>query len=220
MVRAVVIPIGVTKETVEGVLRDLPKPDIMIVVTVPGYDDVKRPIIEALRATALTLGAKFYTVIITPSETKELVDVYRILVSEKPGEVYLIGITGTRYLLPTLTTVLLRYWRSRNARVYLVHGVEGGEYSVEPLPGFYAVAMRISSLQRRLLEIIYGAEEPVSGKELMEKYGFTKSVYHVLADLERKGLLVVRRGRIEKTFPGRLVHELLKAGGGSDEGAG
>lgn len=47
----------------------------------------------------------------------------------------------------------------------------------------------------------------------MERHGFTRSVYYVLADLERKGLLRVRRGRIEKTFPGKLVFSLLKASG-------
>ena len=182
-------------------------------VTVPGYEEAKKPIIEALRGAASALGASFYLFIVKPGEVTELVRIYEVLVRVRPSEVYLVGVTGTRYLLPPLATVLLKYWRDTRAEVYLVHGVEGEGYSIEPLPGFFATAMRLSSVQKRLLSIIYGSEGMVSGKELMERYGFTRSVYYVLADLERKGLLVVRRNRIEKTFPGKLVYKLLEVSG-------
>lgn len=97
--------------------------------------------------------------------------------------------------------------------MFLVHGVEGERYSIAPLPGFFATAMRISSVQKRLLALIYGSEKRISGKELIKEYGFTRSVYYVLADLERKGLVRVRRNRVERTFPGELVYGLLKASG-------
>jgi len=212
----IIVPVGVTRETVEGLLRGLPRPDIIVVVTVPGYEEAKKPIIEALRGAASALGSKFYEFVIEPGEVSGLVGIYRLLVEEKPGEVYLAGVTGTRYLLPVLAAVVLKYWRDSGARVLLVHGVEGEEYSIEPLPGFFAAVMRLSRVQKRLLGIIYGSGETVSGKELIERYGFTRSVYYVLADLERKGLLRVRRGRIEKTLPGELVYRLLEASGEAD----
>ena len=213
---AVIVPVGVTRETVEGVLRELPKPDIIIAATVPGYEKAKKPIIETLRGTATALGAKFYLFTARPGEVEDLVSIYKVLMDVRPQKVFLVGVTGTRYLLPVLVTVLLKFWRDARAEVYLVHGVEGERYSIEPLPGFFATAMRLSNVQKRLLSIIYESEKLVSGKELMEGYGFTRSVYYVLADLERKGLLRVRRGRIEKTFPGKLVFSLLKASGGVD----
>jgi len=216
--RAVLIPLGVTRETIEGVLRGLPRPDVIVVVTVPGYEETKRSIVEALRVAALALGARFYLVVVRPGGVEGALELYRVLRGERPGEVYLVGVTGSRYLFPVLSSVLLRYWRDTGARLWLVHGVEGREYVLEPFAGFFAPAMRISSVQKRLLRIVYESEEAPSGKEFIEKYGFTRSVYYVLADLERKGLLVVRRNRIEKTLPGRLFYALLKASGELEAG--
>jgi len=65
-------------------------------------------------------------------------------------------------------------------------------------------------VQRKILDIIYSSQKPISGKDLIEKHGFTKSVYYVLADLERKGLLSVRRGAIERTFPGEIFYLMLR----------
>jgi len=215
---AVVVPVGVTGETVESVLRGLPTPDSIFVVTVPGFEDVKRRIIGVLRSAAEALGSRFYEFTVEPGGVDGLVSLYRALLRERPGVVYLVGLTGSRYLFPLLAAVLLQYWRVSGARVLLVHGVEGGGRSLEPLPGFFAPAMRLSAVQRRLLAIVYGSAGRVSGKDLIERYGFTRSVYYVLADLERKGLLVVRRNRIEKTLPGMLVYRLLEASGEAGDG--
>lgn len=208
--KAVVMPIGVTRETVEGVFRQFESIDLIVTVTMTGYEDIKKPIIGMIKGTAKLTGAKHYTVMVDIGSIAPFVKVYNILSSHRPDTVYLVGVTGSRYLLPPLFTVLLKYWRDTGATIYLLHGVEGEEYQLVQLPGFCSVTMRLSEIQKRILRIIYGSEETLSGKELIERKGFTKSVYYVLQDLEKKGLLVVRRGRIEKTFPGKLVHALLE----------
>jgi len=213
--RAVVVPVGVTGETIEGLLKSVPRPDLIITVSVPGYEEVKGPIIEGLKAAASAMGARFRSFTVKKGDVEVLVDVYKLLLEERPNEVYLIGVTGSRYLLPLLVMVLLKYWRDAKAVVYLLHGVEGEECEAVPLPGFFAPSMRLSNTQIKLLKIIYSLEGPISGKELIQKYGFTRSVYYVLADMERKGLLFVRRNKIEKTLPGRLMYELLRAGEGA-----
>ncbi len=209
----VVVPVGVTRETVEGALRSIGVVDVVYAVTVPGYEDVKRPILDSLKGLAVLVGARYYEVVVVPGDVSGFVELYELLVGEAPDPVYLVGVTGSRYLLPPLFMVLLWYWRTTGARVLLLHGIEGEAPSPVPLAGFFAPVMRLSRVQGRILELVYGGEEVVSGKDLKEKYGFSHSVYAVLRDLERKGLLVVRRGRIERTLPGELMYRLYVRGG-------
>ncbi len=212
MATCILVPIGVTKETVERILAksDIDMVKCIIAVTVPGFEKIKEPIIRAIGYLADMLGARLHRILIEPEDPKGARLVLDLLLSERPSTVVFVGITGSRYLYPIITMSLLQYWRLTNAKILLQHGIEGEEPKLIPFPGFFAPAMRISGVQKKVLNIVYSINNTLSGKDLMEKYGFTKSVYAVLEDLERKGLLIVRRGRIERTFPGELLYNIIK----------
>lgn len=221
MAACIVIPVGVTKETVENILGGARGMALeikcVIAVTVPGFEEVKEPIVKSLRLLADLLGASFSKLVIKPGDPYAARSLYKLIAEKEPSIVLFVGVTGSRYLYPVITMALLHYWREHRAEILLLHGVEGEEPVVVPLLGFFAPALRISSVQRRVLGIIYGNREPVSGKDLITRYGFTKSVYSVLEDLERKGLVRVRRGRIERTFPGELFYHLALTGSGEEK---
>jgi len=208
----VILPVGVTKETVEKVVsgKGIEHFDCVIAVTVPGFEDIKKSILEGIRYLSDIIGARVYEITVQPDDGKASSRIYHILLRERPSKVILVGTTGSRYLYPILLMSALYYWRETNAQIYLLHGIEGDEGKLAPLQGFFAPVMRISSVQRRVLDIVYGTANSVSGKELIEKHGFTKSVYAVLADLERKGLVRVGRNKVERTFPGELFYHLLR----------
>jgi len=206
-----VIPVGVTKETVENISGIAGDVACIVAVTVPGLEEEKKPILAGLEALARMLGAEFYSIVVAPGSVESVVELYRVLKRVKAGEIVVAGTTGSRYLLPVLMMVLLKLWRERKGiRILLLHGVEGGGASLVPLAGFVSPALKVTRVQRRVLDIVYSSNKPVSGRELIEKHGFTRSVYYVLADLERKGLLSVKRGRIERTFTGEVFYRLLE----------
>ncbi len=209
----VVIPVGVTKETVSGLLSHVAergRVEGLVAVTTPGFEDVKREIIEALRTSAELLNARFESIIVEFDDEEATAKVYRALKSVGSREVYVSLITGSRYLIPILVQALLRYAYDTGAKVYAVHGIEGEGYRVEPLKGF--LVYKLTREQKRLFKIIYGyqSEELRSKEDLINKYGFSRSVYKALRGLEEKGLITRRRNRILKTFPGKLLYNLLR----------
>ena len=211
----VVIPIGVTGETVAGILGGSNfRIKCIVAVTVPGFREEKESILQGVEMLSQMLGAELRQVTVVPRDASTIRRVYEVLRGMRFSRLVIVGVTGSRYLLPLLISVALKVWRDRggDVEVLLLHGVEGEDYTLEPLVGFVAPVLRISGVQQRVLSIVYGSREPVSGKDLIEKHGFTRSVYYVLADLERKGLLRVRRGRIEKTLPGEIYYLLALQG--------
>lgn len=213
----ILVPVGVTRETVTGILKgeDAAGVECILAVTVPGIEEEKQAIMEGLRVIADMLGARFHSHTITPGDARSVARVYEVLAEEDYDRLIIVGVTGSRYLIPVLFMVALKVWRDKGDRVevLLLHGVEGEEYELVPLAGFAAPAFRISSIQYRILDIVYGSDRELSGKDLIEEYGFTRSVYYVLADLERKGLLKVRRGRIIRTFPGEIFYHMYRSRG-------
>ena len=213
----IIVPVGVTRETVTGILKgeDTAGVECILAVTVPGIEEEKQAIMEGLRVIADMLGARFHSHTITPGDARSATRVYEVLAEENYDRLIIVGVTGSRYLFPLLFMAALRVWRDKGDRVevLLLHGVEGEGYELAPLAGFAAPAFRISSIQYRILDIVYGSGRELSGKDLIEEYGFTRSVYYVLADLERKGLLKVRRGRIIRTFPGEVFYHMYRSRG-------
>ena len=212
MARAcLILPIGVKREKVERILAasEVQRVQCIITVTIPGYLEEKKPLIEAAKYLAEMIGASYHEVVFEPRSPEGPLKLYKTLLDEKPSKVILAGVTGSRYLYPLLFQVLLMYWRVSGAEILLQHGVEGGDYSLEPLQGFASPAMRLSRVQQEILRLVYSSTEKLSGKTLIEKYGYTKSVYAVLADMERKGLLRVRRESIERTLPGMVLYMML-----------
>lgn len=215
-----IIPVGITKETVESIVAEGGIRDVghIVAVTVPGLEEEKESILMGLKVSAQMLGCEFYSVRVAPNDFSGVVELYKLLKRLKFSRVVLVGTTGSRYLFPILLLVLLKIWRDRKGRVeiLLLHGVEGERASLVPLVGFITPALRISKVQKKVLRIVYSNPNSFSGKDLIKKFGFKRSVYYVLADLERKGLLRVKRGLIEKTFSGELYFRLLEGGGGLD----
>ena len=215
----IVMPVGVTGETVTGILKreDAARVECILAVTVPGIEEEKQAIMESLRVIADMLGARFHSHTVTPGDARSAARVYEILAREDYDRLIIVGVTGSRYLLPVLFMIGLKIWRDKGGKVevLLLHGIEGEGYDLAPLAGFAAPAFRISSIQYRILDIVYGSGRELSGKNLIEEYGFTRSVYYVLADLERKGLLKVRRGRIIRTFPGEVFYNMYRSWGGN-----
>jgi chromosome segregation and condensation protein ScpB len=100
-------------------------------------------------------------------------------------------------------------------RVDVVVGVEGGEhYRVEPLQGFASPAVGLTGEQAELLARIYSSDKPLSAAELARERG--RSVYKVLKALERRGLIVVRRRRLERTLPGEVLYRIISGVAGGD----
>lgn len=210
----VLLPVGVTESTVEYVLSDRLNLAVscVVAVTVPGMEEEKERIMRGIELLANIINARLHRITVAPWNPESGRELYSIVRKESFERLVIVGTTGTRYLQPILLMVALQVWRERKGKceVLLLQGVEGEEARLVPLLGFLAPAMRISKVQRRLLNIIYSSDRPLSGKELIEKHGFTRSVYYVLADLERKGLVIIRRGAIEKTWPGELFYRLIK----------
>lgn len=215
-----VIPVGVTRSTVEGVLKGDSRLSVSCVVgvSVSGFESEKEVIFNGIEFLAGMIGARFYRATLEPGDPGGVVRLYDIIRGESFERLVVVGVTGSRYLQPLLYMIALQVWRDRGRRVSvcLLLGVEGGEARLVPLAGFFAPVMKITRVQLRVLDIIYGSGKPVSGKDLIERYGFTRSVYYVLADLERKGLVSVKRGVIERTFPGELFYQLHKASMGGE----
>lgn len=127
-------------------------------------------------------------------------------------------LSGSRFLYPILTQVLLYYWRLTGASVYILQGIEGGPWRAEPLPGYATV--ELPQGQRRVFIQIYEhpGEELRTMEDLIEKYGYGRSIYKILRELEVKGLIVWRRNRIRKTLPGKILYRMMEVSGGGVQG--
>ncbi|MEB3691267.1 MAG: hypothetical protein G5Z42_01155 [Caldisphaeraceae archaeon] len=211
----IILPIGITRGTIESILSDDSKLNISCIttVTVPGMEEEKERIISGVEILARMINAELHKVTVRPWDPESVKTIYNNIKNRKFNRLIVVGITGTRYLQPILLMVALRMWRELHGKseVLLLQGVEGEEARLVPLLGFIAPALRISRIQRRLIEIVYSSSRPISGKDLIKRQGFTKSVYYVLADLEHKGLLKVKRGIIERTWPGELYYRFMKS---------
>ncbi|MCE4624265.1 MAG: hypothetical protein F7C35_00160 [Desulfurococcales archaeon] len=207
------MPVGVTAETVRGVVaHPLVSPISCVVsVTVSGLFEVKREIFGYLRALAEVLGADYREVVVEPWDVASSIRLYKVLREASKGcsRVVVSGVTGSRYLLPLMFQVLLALWAERRVKVYLVQGVEGEEWRLVPLMGYLSV--RLPRRQRELFLRIYSwpsDEVPLRGG-LLEGLGLGRSVYKALKELELKGLIVHRRNKVIKTFPGKILYGIM-----------
>ncbi len=228
------IPIGVTKEKVTGLLSyvvERSKIEGIVALTLPGFEEVKRDILSTLRGSADLLRARFEEVSIGLGDAEASAKIYRALKKIGSKEVYVSLITGSRYFIPIIMQALLRYSRDEGAMVYAIYGLEGvppevlekrglqgaagagGEYEVVPLLGFLVDGLVRE--QKKIFRLIYeqDKDELRTKEDLIEKYGFSRSVYKALDGLEKKGLIEHRRDRIIKTFPGKLLYNLLREAG-------
>ncbi len=204
-----VMPVGVTGETVSELLRRVEPPSCIVSVTIPGFEGEKEKIRDANESLARMLGAKHFWVVVRPWIARDVVRILECVEEAEADRLLVVTMTGSRYLYLVLLEVALFYWRT-GVEVSVIHGVEGGDYRIEPLAGYVAPCLRLTREQEKLLLLIYSTDKVLSGSRLMKEYGYSKVVYKLLSELEQKGLLRVRRNRIEKTFPGYILYEIIK----------
>lgn len=211
-----IIPVGITKETVSSTLS-LSSIDgrvsCLVAVTVRGLEDVKREILEGLREASHATGFDYFEFWVDERRVEEFAGkLLNVLLEHRPSRVVLSLISGSRYLIPLLYQVLLYYWGLSGVVPFVLHGVEGGSWRLEPLPGFVTISLPRS--QRRVFLQIYShpGDELRTVEDLIERYSYGRSVYKVLNELERKGLISWRKNRILKTTPGRILFKLMRVG--------
>jgi len=212
MATCLIIPVGMSREITENIMSAeiVGNAKYIVIVGISGYEKENKEMVEGLRVLAKMVGAEFHTIAITPNNIEDVTGLYKFLKKLAVNEIVLVGTIGSRYLFPILLMVLLKLWKERKTKIFMFHGVEGEKPSLVPLTGFIAPALKITRMQKKVLDIVYSSDEPISGKDLIEKYGFKMVVYYVLATLERNGLVRVRRGNIEKTFAGELFYHFMK----------
>lgn len=213
----VIIPVGVTKETVlslVSVSRLNGGLKCLLAVTVAGLEEEKRSILAGLEDYARSVGLVYRELWIREEDYGFASELLEFLLEQRPSRIYLSLLSGSRYLYPLLTQVLLYYWRRTGAKVYVLQGVEGGSWRVEPLSGYYSVELPRS--QRRVFKEIYEypGDELRTREDLVEKHGYGRSVYKILRELESKGLIEWGRNRIRKTLPGKILYELMEVSDG------
>jgi len=212
-----VVPVGIVREAVESaagreVVKDISS---IVAVTVPGFEEEKKQVIAALELLSKLAGAQLHIATIRPGSAEDVAELYRTLRGLECDRVVLVGTTGSRYLFPVLFMVLLQVWKEKRAEVYILHGVEGEELSLENLAGFAAPALKVSSLQRILLRAIYSSPAAeLSIQDLMRELRLGRSAYYALQDLNRKGLVEYRWGKIRRTFAGEVFYRVVICGGG------
>ena len=211
-----IIPVGITRETISSTLSLSTVGDrisCLVAVTVRGLEDVKREILDGLKEASRAAGFDYFEFWVDESRTDEFAgELLQVLVQYRPSRVVLSMVSGSRFLVPLLYHVLLYYWRLSGVVPHILHGVEGGAWRLEPLPGFVTISLPRS--QRRVFMQIYShpEDELRTVEDLIERYGYGRSIYKVLNELERKGLISWRKNRILKTTPGRILFKLMKVG--------
>lgn len=215
-----ILPIGITGETVQGVLKTIGDSLAglvgIITVTTAGFEEVKREIIQGVKHACELIGAKHYHIIVNFREVGVSAKLYKLLKKLRPERIVISGTTGSRYLFPIVVSAVLRYWYETRAEVLLVHGVEGGKWDLVPLVGFFVYDLKRE--QKEVFMQIYGNSRNIlrTNEDLIKKYDYGKSIYKVLSKLEEKGLIKHKRNKIEKTLPGRLLYYLLREAEGND----
>jgi len=185
-----------------------------VAVTVPGFEEEKKQVIAALELLSKLAGAQLHIATVRPGSAEDVAELYRTLKNLEYDRVVLVGTTGSRYLFPVLFMVLLQVWKEERVEVYLLHGVEGEGLSLENLAGFAAPALKVSSFQRTLLRAIYSSPAPeLEVQDLMRELRLGRSTYYALQDLNRKGLVRYRWGRVGRTFAGEIFYRVVVCGG-------
>jgi predicted transcriptional regulator len=212
MKTALLLPIGIAKETVYGVMRYPEiKPDVIITITVRGLEEVKSEILSGVTSLAELMGIPHYHVSISYGDTEAGAKIYNLLKTHKPQTIVVSGVTGSRYLFPIVAQVLLLYWHEYKARILLIHGIEGESWELAPFIGFFTYNLK--RRQKEIFELIYQVPKDIikTKEELIEKYRLGRHVYTILKELEMRGLIARRRNKIIKTMPGYLLYNLLKS---------
>lgn len=207
-----VVPVGVTLQTVMEFVEDprIGEVSCVIGVTVEGFLDVKEKIFNQLEELTEELGARLYRVVLKPLSSGDVSRLMELLLRESPRVVVVSLLSGSRYLYPVVVQVVLYYAMNYDARAYMLVGVEGGESELVPLTGFFVY--RLERRQRVLFEQIYGMEGDIIRvkEDLIMRYGYGRSIYKVIRELERKGLILHGRNIIVKTFPGKVLYRLMR----------
>jgi len=212
-----ILPVGITRETVEGLLKREELRNVSCIITVLIEDreneelmKVKKEILNVLRMLAGFMGAKFYTIWTSFGDEKLSKEIFDVLLIHKPRLIILGAFTGSRYvLLPSILSILWYQKIYGGCDVKIIHGVEGNGWSIEPLRGYFTTDL--TKAQLRIFKLIYSMkkEEIRTKEDLMSQYNLGRSVYKILRALKEKGLIEWRRNRIRKTFPGKLLFNIL-----------
>ncbi len=205
-----VLPVGVTPSIVQRVVREAAWEglDCVVAVTVESIMGAKEDVVEVARREAESVGARFHFYPVDPWEPETLGEAYRVMLGHG-GPFMLSGVTGSRMLLPLLSSMLFRLstvW-GRETRIY--QGVEGERYGVEPLQGYLYAGLPLPERQEAALRLVYSGRAG-SPQELARLLGVGRSVYKVIGALAEKGLVSRSRGSLEPTLPGRLLYAMLR----------
>ena len=210
------MPVGITKETVEGLLKSRVVGDVSCIITILIEDSSeemmrrKREITGTVEAIAKFLGAEYREFWTTLEDGNLSAKIYEALLHFRPAQVILSSVTGSRYVLLPLLQALRWYGKRQGVRIYVVHGIEGDGWLLEPLAGY--LVDKLTPTQKKIFMLIYShpGEELRTKEDFIEKYGFGRSLYKTLNQLRSMGLIEWRRNKIRKTYPGLLLYNLLK----------
>ncbi|MCE4619405.1 MAG: hypothetical protein F7C33_00080, partial [Desulfurococcales archaeon] len=88
-----ILPIGVKREKVERILAasEVQRVQCIVTVTIPGYLEEKKPLIEAAKYLAEMIGASYYEIVFEPGNPEGPSKLYKKLLDEKPSKVILAG---------------------------------------------------------------------------------------------------------------------------------
>ncbi len=216
-----ILPFGVTLETVEGLLRAdfMRGVEVIIAVGVKGYPedeefrDAKERVISLIKNLGSFMGAGVKIMWAYMDDFGLPARVFEELRSVEPDAVIISGVTGSRFVLLPVTMAVLHYCRRAGCRPYLVHGIEGDGWRLVPLKGFIPQHLPKSAM-RLFMEIYSRKADVFNPRRILEELRLPQSSYRSFHILDEEGLIEwVGRGRARKTVPGKMLFELIKVMG-------
>lgn len=216
-----ILPFGVTLETVEGLLRAdfMSGVEVILAVGVRGYpeDEVfreaKERVVLLIKDLGAFMGAGVRVIWGSMGDYGLPARVFEELRSVGPDAVIVSGVTGSRFVLPPIIMAVLHYCGRAGCRPYLIHGIEGDGWRLVPLRGFFPQRLPRSAL-RLFVEIYSRRGEVFNPREILRELGLPQSSYRSFHVLDEAGLIEwVGKGRARKTVPGRMLFELIKVMG-------
>lgn len=204
-----IIPAGIHKEPVRGMLRYLGGKDHVIAVYLDDgmFLERKNEVLRALEEACTILGMEYHKVAIKPPsfDFRELHGkVQEIVALSKDAEILLGATTGPRILLILLMKYLEGLSISWGFRVRILAGIEWTEDVY--LMDMVAIATRAKDLGRTQLKILKTLEGgEMSVEDLAKKIGASMWSVYKSMDLLKGSGLVEGRGLYRATIIGRIL---------------
>jgi hypothetical protein len=207
--KTLVIPVGVTVETVKGFLAYASPNSIVIGVYLDDgkYIDQKRQVLDVLKVACDGIGAEFYECGINLFN----LDISKLLsLLEGADEIYLETVTGSRLICILLLKTLYEYSVKQGVKCHLILGVEGESPSmIIDIKSLFSSSTDLGPLQRKTL-LSLSEKTASSVDEFSKAIGVSKwTLYKTLLSLIRNGLVErTKRGTYSLTIMGKIIANL------------